>query len=339
MSDTTASDPATGNPDGSPPAQRPARGRRLTIMTVASTVLLAAASATYLLAGLSANDRMPRNATVDGASVDGLSRDEAARIARAGASVRLDQAVRLSGPDGWSTTIVPARAGFTLDTDGAIDGVEAPGWSPSGLWRWLTVPTHVTSAMEIDRERLSEVVAERTAGLAAAPREPAIRPARRDLVLDPGSTGWTLDVAAASQAVIAAVESGSRDVVLAARAVPPAVCHSSEVVSLTSSSTGTSSAHGVNVDKGGAGFALPGGAGGVQKCGFVRGSRWARNPMVAPFQFRPATNQVAQGLPTGGPCPISPRFSSPSRRGLLTGLLTMDGSRRARPRVASPGVV
>lgn len=25
----------------------------------------------------------------------------------------------------------------------------------------------------------------------------------------------------------------------------------------------------------------------VQKCGSVRGSRWARNPVVAPFQFLP----------------------------------------------------
>ena len=29
---------------------------------------------------------------------------------------------------------------------------------------------------------------------------------------------------------------------------------------------------------------------GVQKCGFVRGSRLPRNPMVAPCQFLPATN-------------------------------------------------
>ena len=28
---------------------------------------------------------------------------------------------------------------------------------------------------------------------------------------------------------------------------------------------------------------------GVQTCGFVRGSRCARNPVVAPVQFRPAT--------------------------------------------------
>lgn len=33
----------------------------------------------------------------------------------------------------------------------------------------------------------------------------------------------------------------------------------------------------------------------VQTCGFVRESRWARNPMVAPCPFRPATNSKAQG--------------------------------------------
>lgn len=227
MSDTTAPSPATDNPERSTPVQRTGRRRRLTIMAAATAVLLAAASATYLLAGLTANDRMPRNATVDGASVDGLPRDEAARVARAGATVRLDQPVRLFGPDGWSTTIVPARAGFTLDADGALNGVEAPGWSPSGLWRWLTVPAHATSALEIDRERLSAVVGERTAGLAASPREPAIRPARRELVFEPGSTGWSLDVAATSQAVIAAVESGNRDVALAVLAALPTVSNRS----------------------------------------------------------------------------------------------------------------
>ena len=43
------------------------------------------------------------------------------------------------------------------------------------------------------------------------------------------------------------------------------------------------------VDKGGAQFAPPGVQEGVQKCGFVRGSRGARTPRVAPCQFRPAT--------------------------------------------------
>ena len=33
---------------------------------------------------------------------------------------------------------------------------------------------------------------------------------------------------------------------------------------------------------------------GVQQCRFVRGSRWARNPMVAPSQFPPATNLNVQ---------------------------------------------
>ena len=30
---------------------------------------------------------------------------------------------------------------------------------------------------------------------------------------------------------------------------------------------------------------------GVQECGFVRVSRWARNSMVAPCQFLPATSE------------------------------------------------
>lgn len=43
--------------------------------------------------------------------------------------------------------------------------------------------------------------------------------------------------------------------------------------------------------------------------------------------------EMEQGLPTGGPCPIAPRFSSPSSRGLLTGLFAIDGSRCTRPLV------
>ena len=42
----------------------------------------------------------------------------------------------------------------------------------------------------------------------------------------------------------------------------------------------------------------------VQKCGSVRGSRWARNPVVAPFQFLPATKlnvQLMNGRTTEGP--------------------------------------
>ena len=33
----------------------------------------------------------------------------------------------------------------------------------------------------------------------------------------------------------------------------------------------------------------PGVQKGVHECGFLGGSRCARNPVVAPFQFRPAT--------------------------------------------------
>ncbi len=44
------------------------------------------------------------------------------------------------------------------------------------------------------------------------------------------------------------------------------------------------------MDKGGAGVAPPGVHEGVQTCSFVRASRGACNPKVAPCQFRPATN-------------------------------------------------
>ena len=43
--------------------------------------------------------------------------------------------------------------------------------------------------------------------------------------------------------------------------------------------------------------------------------------------------EMEQGLPTGGPGSISPRFSSPSSRGLLTGLFAIDGSRCTGPLV------
>ena len=195
-----------------------------------SLVLLVAGA--YLILGLVANDRMPRTTMFDDVPVGGLTRQDTLQIARATAVERLGRPLRLSGPDGWSNTLVPAQAGFTIDTDGAVQEVPAPGWSPAGLWRWLTVPVQVTSAIDIDQRQLSKTVAERTTGLVGAPREPAIRTTRGDLTLEPGVTGWTVDTALTSQGVVAAFRSGDQGLAVQAQPASPSVSDADAAVAL-----------------------------------------------------------------------------------------------------------
>lgn len=194
------------------------RGRRYWLWTMAAIGALVVMAGAYLVVGLVANDRMPLNATVDGLPVGGLPRQEALSVAEAAAVQRLEDSLRLSGPDGWSNTLIPANAGFTIDAERVVRAVREPGWSPTGLWAWFTDPVDMNSTVRVDQQQLLAALTDRTAGLVGAPREPAIGFTRGDLTFEPGVAGWAVDDIASSGDVVAAVERGKQE--LAIRVLP-----------------------------------------------------------------------------------------------------------------------
>ncbi len=87
----------------------------------------------YLYAG----DRAPRNASVEGISIAGLTADEAEERLRDGLVDQLDVPIDLTYGDGRSQTIKPADAGLDVDYPASV--AEAGGGSGFGLARMWEV--------------------------------------------------------------------------------------------------------------------------------------------------------------------------------------------------------
>jgi len=218
----------TGLVDPSPLASasgdiEPRRFRRGPLVAAMVVIGLVALGGFYLVLGTMVNDRMPRQAAVDGVEVGGFTRAEASRALEAAAGRRLTRPLSITGPDGWSVTVTPGKAGFELDSDAALDSIERPGWSPAGLWRWLVEPVDAASDLRVDEARLTSKLASQLAGLAVAPQEPVITLVRRELVLSPGVSGITVDLEQTTRAVVKAVRMGQTSAIASVTTRPPQV--------------------------------------------------------------------------------------------------------------------
>jgi len=170
-----------------------------------------------------ADERLPRIASIDGVPVGGLTREEALARAREAVNARLDRPLRIHGPDGWSTVLTPAKAGFALDPEAAIRDIHSPGWSPTRVWGWLTVPAIASSPLTVNTAQLTAQIEASTAGLPSSPREPVIQVRRAQLVREPGAVGWLVDTAGTALAIRTAVELQQGDVEVQAVKATPSV--------------------------------------------------------------------------------------------------------------------
>lgn len=200
------------------PSGRPRRRWLVGAAILGAAALIAGGYAAF---AAYADERLPRIASVDGVPLGGLTREEALVRAQEAANARLDRPLRLHGPDGWSTVLTPASAGFALDPEAAIRDIHSPGWSPARVWAWLTAPAVASSPLTVNTEQLAAQVEANTAGLPSSPREPSIHVVGGELVREPGAPGWIVDTAGTALALRTAVELQQGDVdVQAVKATP-----------------------------------------------------------------------------------------------------------------------
>lgn len=130
-------------------------GGRVAALAVLGVLLLLGGA--YAVTALVAGDAMPRNASVEGVDVGGMSTAEAATaLEEAAQEARGPKGgVLVTYPDGRDVEVDPADAGLRLDADETLDrAAHGSRWSPSRVWATLTGGGDVDAAVEVDTDDL-----------------------------------------------------------------------------------------------------------------------------------------------------------------------------------------
>lgn len=127
---------------------------------VALTTIVLVLGAVYVAGYLLAGDRAPRNASVGGVAIGGLSRAEAVAAVQSGLAERAGAPITLSQGE-TSVEIDPAEAGLGVDADASVEASGAGrSWNPAHIWQVLTGGTDREPETVIDRPLLEAAVAD-----------------------------------------------------------------------------------------------------------------------------------------------------------------------------------
>ncbi|MGD7705782.1 VanW family protein [Microlunatus sp. Y2014] len=139
---------------------KPSRMRPWKLLTLILGGLLLVLLGTYVVGYVMAGENTPRNATVDGIPIGGMSRDEAiATLERElGPKGEAELTVVV---DGEEHKVKPAEAGLTIDFPATVDqsGL-GRSFDPRHLWRVLAGGTELSPVVAVDEEALTNRVAE-----------------------------------------------------------------------------------------------------------------------------------------------------------------------------------
>lgn len=165
------------------------------------------------VAGLAfASDRLPEDTRIAGVEVGGLKPDRAEQVLRERLGERIDRPITLD-VDGRTFDLEPAQLGLDVDVAASVDQVPVGRtWSVAEMWETFVggeeYPAVVTTGSGVLEERLQEISEE--------VGEPPVEGAVRFEASGPEATfpeaGSGLDVAAASEAVVAAFPSDGEPV-------------------------------------------------------------------------------------------------------------------------------
>lgn len=149
-------------------------GGKVAGFTVLGLFLLVAAAWTglYLYAG----DSAPRNASVEGVSIAGLSADEAEERLRDRLARRVAAPIKVTYGDDRSTSVDPEGAGLSVDHRASVE-VAGGGTSlgPRRMWALLTGGRDHHAEITVDRSRMQAVWDEVDKGIGTLPVEGTVR--------------------------------------------------------------------------------------------------------------------------------------------------------------------
>ncbi len=145
---------SSGNKPGA--KRRPGKGGLIGII-IAGVVLVL--GGIYIAGYLMAGNAVPRDTTVAGVRVGGLSRDEAVSKLKNEYAAEADAPITVVAGGDARIEVKPADAGLSVNYEKTIDasGV-GKSWAPAHIWRVLTGGGAVAPVKDVDQRKLQETV-------------------------------------------------------------------------------------------------------------------------------------------------------------------------------------
>ncbi len=168
MTDTT--EDASARPDD--PAKPESKGGKVVLLTLLGLVVLVGAA--YVAAYAVAGEKLPRNASVAGVEIGGLTPEDAEQRLRDGLVEREVAPVRVQVGE-ETESVKPDQAGLAVDYAASVEEAGAGrSWHPGRLWDYYTGGEDRPAVLDIDRSAMEELLDGFAARVDQAPVEGAI---------------------------------------------------------------------------------------------------------------------------------------------------------------------
>ncbi len=199
---TSTTNEAAGAPV--PPAAKPDR-RDARIAVWAAGGLLVLLGVAYPVAHLMAADTAPRNASVNGVQIGGMSVQEATETLTSRLSATDAAPLILAGEPGQQVSLDPASSGLAVDYQATVQRAGAgSSWDPRILIKVITGGGETSPVVNIDREQLGAAVAALAPDFTREPADAQITFDGGDVQRTPMVTGTALDIEGTVEAVASA---------------------------------------------------------------------------------------------------------------------------------------
>ncbi|MGA4508193.1 VanW family protein [Propionibacteriaceae bacterium G1746] len=182
--------------------ERPARkGRKGLVIGSVVGGLIVLTGAAYVAGYAMAGDKTPKNTSVQGVAIGGLTHEQAVTKLNTELGASFNTPITLSA-DGKSVKITPSEAGMTVDFDATVDKAGAgKSWNPAHIWNVLSGGQALAPVTEVDETKVAAAVAKAAPTFAVAGKDATIAIDGVKVVTTESTQKVELDQKAATTAV------------------------------------------------------------------------------------------------------------------------------------------
>lgn len=204
MSENTPLPSSSGTPgDSFTPAPKK-KSRAGLIVGALLGVLILAAAGLYLAGYLMAGDKTPKNASVDGVAIGGLTEQEAVAKLEKELGPQYDKPIALKADD-KTVSITPSENGMTVDFTATVKKAGAgKSLNPSHIWNVLSGGSAIDPVTDVDDSALERSMGKAAGTFKQDPKDATIKMDGIKVVTTPHEEAVSLDEKAAAKAVVAA---------------------------------------------------------------------------------------------------------------------------------------
>lgn len=160
--------------------------------------------AVYVGAYLAAGDNVPRNSSVSGVAIGGMTPDRAASTLESQLVQQVNKPITISA-DHANADITPEQAGLSLDIAATIDQAGAgKSWNPGHIWQVLTGGREIDPVYVRDEAKLKQAVTGVAPTFEVQPKDATVTLDGTDVTTTPETKGWSLDVEKTAAGVLEA---------------------------------------------------------------------------------------------------------------------------------------